>query len=760
MTSKKYRSYGVRRENNLSDLDNKEEGLNNLLNNLPGVGDGLTFISEDLNAIRGLKNSSVQPANFIGLAQSTPKITETDALGNIVLDVNGNPKEIIVRPIYRIEDRFNIYRTITEFPPVFNSGPGPYAYFMPSSILPTLTKGINLNNVNVNIDTLKVSPLVERSGDFWAIGEFIINDKIRIYYPNNFGGILWEGYYIADSDTANQQFSYETSGLFHVEYDRFNDGNWVVAKSIYAKVRQVTVSAAAVNTTSIQLALGESRYVSVGDFILGSSPANKITAIVGDLITLTTSISATINSTLSFDMNLGQDRYDGTYSINEILDKGEVPQIKKRMFWWFPSLIPSYVPDIKYLRNISGNDDNIYGFYNWNKEPANPPPGKAGSIRDLLGKAITPTQSTMGSALNVLVPTSGPRKFKTSNSTNILYTPKSSFAQINKVSTTISFKANGRYIIGTLSATDLGNVVVPQTPSSLNTIVPKNLKIKDIISVDTPTTRIVNLPFTVTQNLLPVHIIDHIGLVDYFVATSTTNTVTVTDTTNLKVDMICITATTSATAFVRITSIISPTQFTTSAPLALTAGYVFIYSNSGILDRSLEAFCTGVFGKVLTTAAVAGTNTLRFANTTGIAAGQKVQFAGAIAANVTVLTVNSATNSITLSTNPVGGGSPLTGPIIPGSTIVFAPSTTPLNVNKEICVFPLDLSPPFLGVGTGLDTGEKSIKGIRPTLNVKVDKLTINNATVATVNTATAESYDRKIALANGTFSILAKLVI
>lgn len=743
MASKKYRSYGVRRENNLSDLDNKEDGLNNLLNNLPGVGsNNTTFISEDLDAIRGLKDSSVQPTNFLGLAGSTPKTTLTDELGNTILDTNGNPIEQIIQPIYRVEDRFKVYRTITEFPPVFNSGTGPYAYFMPSTILPTLTKGNNLNNVNIN--TLKVSPLVEKSEDFWALGEFIINDKIRTNYTNNFGGIFWEGYYITDPDASTHQFSYETTGLFHVEYDRFSDNNWEVVKSIYAKVRQVTVSVAAVNTTSIQLAVGESRYVSIGDFILDDE-TNIITAIVGDLITLTNPISATINSTLSFDMNLGKDRYEGRYGINEILDKGETPQIKKRMFWWFPSSV-SYTPSVKYLRNtvlssLTNGGFNVYAYYSWNKESANLN-ASSGSIRDLLQKAITPSQPIMGSALN-------PRKFKSSIITSSLYTPKSSFAQINKASTTISFEANGKYIIGTLDATSIGNVIIPQTPGNLNTIIPKNLKIKDVISIDAPTTRIVNLPLTVTQSL-PVHIIDHLGLVDYFVATSTANTVTVSSTTNLKVDMICVTATTTDTAFVRITGI-SPnnTQFTTSAPLALTAGYVFVYSNSGILDRSMEVFCNGVFGKKLLASAIIGSTLLQFSDTTGILPNQnqRIQFVGSIATNTVVTNVNTTTNIVTISPG-------LIGPLIIGSTVVFAPAGT--TTNKEICVLPLDLSPPFEGVDTGLNTGGLSIKGTRPTLNVKIDRLTINNAIV---NTSTAESYDRKIAIANGTFSIIAKLV-
>lgn len=734
MSSKKYRSYGVRRENNLSDLDNTVEGLDNILNNLPGVGGEVSFISQDLDAIRGLKNTTVANTNFIGLAGSSPRYTVTDEFGNTVLDTNGNPVEQVIEPIYRVEDRFKIYRNVTEDPPVFNSGSGPYAYFIPSNLLPTLAKGNNLNNVNIN--TIKSSPAVEQTDDFWALGEFIINDKFRTNYTNNFGGILWEGYYIPNPNVSTHGFAYKTTGLFHVEYDRFSDNNWEVVKSIYAKVRQVTVGTTAVSTTTIQLSAGESRYISTDDF-LQSDPTNKIVSIVGDLITLTNPISAASGSSLSFDMNLGEDRYTGTYIINEILDRAETPQIKKRIFWWFPSG-GSYNMNSKYLRNylLAGNY-NMYPFYNWNKE-ASSPTSSAGSIRNLLENSITPFQQTMGSAGNY-------RQFKSSVITETIYTPKSSFAEINKNTTSISFDNGSRYIQGTFSSVDSGNIIIPQTPASLGSIIPKNLKIKDVLGVDSPNIRIVNQAMTSTQTSVPVYILDHLGLIDYFVASSTTNVVTVSSTANLKKDMICITGSTLSTSFVRITEIISSTQFRTSANLGLTSAYVFIYSNSGILDRSMETFCTGVFGQVLAAGASSGSNVIQLVSAAGVTTGQVVQFNGAIPAGTTV-TLVSGTN-ITLSAN-------LTASINISETVVFAPSGT--SVNKEICVLPLDLSPPFVGVNTGLDTNSQSIKGMRPQLNVKVDKLTINNATV---NTSTAENYDRRIAIGNGTYTILAKVI-
>ena len=764
MSSKKYRSYGIRRENNLSDINNKEEALNNLLNNMPGVGGDKTFIVDDIAGIKGLSSTGIYASDFVGLAGSSPRITIVDEAGNAELDTNGDPVIEIIQPLYRIEDRLRSYRQITEYPPVFPSGLGPTAYYIPSNLIPALLKGNNLNNVS--IDTIKSNNSTIVSSDFWALGEFAINEKFNINFPDSYGGILWEGYYIPNPGNIFHNFRYETTGLYHVEYDRSADGNWEVVKSIYAKQRTVTVAATAINATSIQLATGDGRYVSVGDYILGD-PANLVTAVGFSSITLTSPITAAINSTITLDMNIGQDRYSGFYNINEVLDRAETPQIRKRIFWWYP-LDVSYDPDVKYLRNILNNfdGDNLnYDYFYWNKEQPSLT-ASPGSIRDLLNTAISPSQQNFGSEGNEI-------DFRSDSSTSTVYTPKSSFAQINKITSNIIFDGGNKFIrvslLADLAPTEIGNVIVPSTiaaiPSETFNIIPKNLRIKDLLGSSTETLyRSVTQPMPITSTSTNVHIIDHLGIIDYFVASSVGNLVTVSNTENLKKDMICITASTTATSFVRITEVIRPpetipptigTQFRTSADLNLTDGYVFIYANAGIIDRSTESFCTDVFGQSLAETTPAGL-TIKLVSVAGIVEGQVVQFRTVIPANTTVSSIDSVTNTITLSAST-------TATITQGETIVFAPSGT--LVNKEICVLPLDLSPPFVGVQTGLSTDGKSIKGMRTVLNVRTNAITFKDAIV---NTATAlDTFDRKISIKNikntttgATFSILGKLVI
>ena len=762
MTTKKYRSYGIRRENNLSDINNKEDALNNLLNNMPGVGGDISFASQDLDAIRGLSDTAISASDFIGLASSMPRITVVDEIGVQLVDSNGDPLIQIIQPIYRIEDRIRSYRRITENPPVFASGTGPYAYFIPSNLIPALTKGSNLNSIN--IDAVQTNVATIRSEDFWSLGEFSISNKIRQNFPNEYGGILWEGYYIPNPINTTHSFGYETTGLFHVEYDRFGNNSWEVVKSIYAKQRTVTVAVAATNATTIQLVAGDTRYVSRNDFI-ASDATNLITGISGNSIFLTKPITAAVNSTITLDMDLGQKQYAGNYVIDEVLDRAETPQIKKRIFWWYP-FSTTYTPDIKYLRNIlfssraAASNRAIYDYFNWNKERSSLI-AIPGSIRDVLRRSITPSQDNFGSAGKELF-------FRSNVFTDTIYTPKSSFVEINKVITTVSFQQGSRYIEGanalSLSPTEIGNVVVPAVvaavPSETFNTIPKNLRIKNLIGTGTDSTfRLVDQPTPVTGSA-SVNVIDHLGLIDYFVASSVGDLVTVSNTANLKKDMICITSSTLATSYVRITEIlpvatgVTPTQFRTSEPLNLTNGFVYIYANSGIIDRSLEIFCTGVFGQAVAATAQIG-NTLQLVSTTGVAIDQAIQFINAIPAGTTVTAIDEVNNIITLSANT-------TAIIIQGETVVFAPVGT--SVNKEICVLPLDLSPPFVGVTSGLSTNGKGIEGLQPVLNIRTNKLTFKNTTV---NTALiTESFDRKIELKNinpltGTnFSILGKLVI
>ena len=173
----------------------------------------------------------------------------------------------------------------------------------------------------------------------------------------------------------------------------------------------------------------------------------------------------------------------------------------------------------------------------------------------------------------------------------------------------------------------------------------------------------------------------------------------------------------------------------------------------------METFCSGVFGQAVKTTTAEITNTIQLVSIAGVVENQVVQFGSAIPAlpPTTVTAIDVATNTITLSAATAES-------ITQGETVIFAPAGT--ATNKEICVLPLDLSPPFIGVTTGLSTDGKSIKSAQtqPLLNVRTNTLTFKTAT-ATAATIT-ETYDRRISIKNinpltGTaFTILSKLVI
>lgn len=75
--SKKYITLGLRRDKNLSDVSNARTSLNNLLDNLVST-EGESFISEDLDAIRGIKNTNINVDKISGVAGIAVVYSEID----------------------------------------------------------------------------------------------------------------------------------------------------------------------------------------------------------------------------------------------------------------------------------------------------------------------------------------------------------------------------------------------------------------------------------------------------------------------------------------------------------------------------------------------------------------------------------------------------------------------------------------------------------------------------------------------------------
>jgi hypothetical protein len=736
--SRKYRSFGFRRENNLSEVQNKEEALNNLLNNLPGVDpeEGISFIVDDLEPIFGLDQTNFSTSTITQIAQSATRGPLLDEQGNLVFDEFDNPINAVVSPLVRLEDRIKGFRSITEDPPVFASGQGPKAFFIPSSLIPTPYTKDALLDTSI-IPVLSDVSVIE-SDDFWMFGEFILENRINDNFDNRFGGIAWEGFFIPNPAASIHTFNYRTSGLFHVEYDRFGDGNWQILKSIYDKKRNIEVAQTS-NSQNVTLKENQTIYLSVGDF-LDTNNSIEITEISGDIITLSNSLSVSENDVLTFDMDLGSTTVTGSYTINEILDRAETPQMRKRIFWWFPDQA-GYSPRLKYL-NYSVEGQETFDYFFMNREQASSFASE-GSIRELLENSVTPSQEKIGDG-------GTNRTIRSLSPIESTYIPPKRIDDIIVTTINITFKGGNRSATGSFLETNLGNYIVPTTSSELDGIIPKGIRIKELLGSNvSANSRLINLPFPTSETNYPVNIINHLGLVDYFIVNTSGNNVSIIaagNTNRLKKDMICVSSN-NGSDYIRISEITGPSEFITTEPLNVLDEIIFVYANTGILDKSLDRFCIGVVGQVLDQQANINSTTMVLKSIEGLAAGNIVQFGDSIQTNTSILSFNG--NEITLS-------NPLIKTIDANETVVFAPANT--VENKEICVLPLDLSPPFIGVDTGLDTDGKSIVSSENTFNLKIEKLTINQAIVTDVNLLDIEEYDSLIPTENG-FSILANKI-
>jgi len=726
--SKKYRSYGLRRLNNLSDINDPEQALNNLLNDLQ-PRDGESFISQDLDATRGLKDTEVYPSTFIQLASSTPTYTFANTLG---------PQEDFVRPFIRLQDRFNTYRAVTGDPGILGSGMGPDAWAVPvSSINPSPNKGDTINSIIPTFDTSKDN-LVQK-GDFWTLGEFYQSYKFDPSFEDKNGGVVWEGYITPNYYDTSSTYTFETTGLFHFEVDRFDTGEWEVLRSIYSPTRTVKVGA---NTTTnvVQLATGDGKYVAVGDKL---STNNEIVVdnIAGDVLTLTGDVTFVSNSDITFTFIEGEDYITGSFNTEPIYDLGE--HFKTRILWWYPNTAPDV--DDKYLRmNSTASRVLLFSTFS-NTSPTSTPNSQ--ELIDTVNKAVTGYQRSFGD-------TGSYKTFLSGGIVKSSYTPKSDFASINVLGSNTSITASlteGRMFMSSgsalLESTSIGNLLIDTTPT-FDTI-QKFTQIKRLpTNSGQSRIRVISKPLLQTASI-PVKVVDHNGLMDYFVTTTSGTSVNVEDTSNIRKGMVCITYYTSPSTFTTITDVVNSTSFSTSSPLGLNSNnYVFVYADSGLIDSSKDVFCAGVVGKLLTTPATSGSNVLTVSSNTDLAIDMRVQYTGGIEpdSNITITAIGG--NQVTLS-------STTTGDIDAGATITFAPQSS--TGDKQQCVIPLDLSPPFSGVEYGLDTNGKRIVGT-PSANLDIAVLSLSSNTSAVSSANTTDVFDAQITV-NGIYRIKARQI-
>lgn len=712
--SKKFVTLGLRRERNLSDTEVPETALNSLLDNLVDEPNK-SFLSEDLNAIRGIQNTNITPNKLSELAGITVNTSISELF-------EGNPVivERPITPLITLNDRIENAKIVTGEIPAIQGGNGLLARFVPSSNISTGTKLSTGDDIFITSSEQTVEI-------FWDNGFFNFPSALDTSFVDQYGGIQWTGFFAPALRDPNINIVIFTTGLFIFEIDPNETNSWITASSLFSDVRTLSTISANGTVSQVTLDTGEIRFVGVNDLVNGTEDV-AVTDVNLSTSVVTFSKQTPITSNqVTFRKILGQTITRSTVNLPAI-EVGK--QIKIRFSFWFPDnselLLEKYL-EFNYISSQL-RYTNLYS----SKPSDTPDPFE---IRSFLSDAVSPYQTNVGGSLDN-------KNVYFNNSINLSYNPnKTSLASIRTQGpVSVTFSNFDNIIRGTMPNAQIGNIIVPaSSESSINSIV----RIKDTISANV---RVIDNSIGVSETI-SVNIADHRGFINWYRATSLGSVVTLTagDAKDLTVGMLIVTSTSNS--YIRVTEINSSTTFTTSTELNLSGTQIiYAYGDRSLIDRSKDIFCDGVFGRTVTTNALQGATQLTLDSVTNVADGQYIQFDGVIPINTQVVGA-AAGNVVTIS-------NPLTAPLSSSNTVVFVPQTLGGVINREGCVVPLDTSPPFSGTERGLATSNKGIKtdsGIA-TLAVTVNSVSTSNtfdsANITTISyNPSATTFDRKFSI-------------
>jgi hypothetical protein len=716
MTTRKFISFGNRRDRNLADVENPEEALGNLLDGLSGEGE---FLVEDIEAIRGLQFERITAGNLSDLSDITVKVTDTNDLEGPLVDVE---------PLITIKDRVEKARIVTGNVPAFRGGFGLDARFVAS-------EQINAGNTNsTGSDIFDVGPNQPIEKNYWERGYFEHGTLLDKTFKDEYGGIQWTGYISSELYDPTPRVNFETTGLLLVEYDPLQDDNWIKVVNLYAQTRNISVTST-VTGNVIQIDANNYTSISVNDKLVSNTEI-YVTEINNLSVSLSNTITVTTGDVLEFTKILGTDYSYGSFNL-PVLEPGN--HVKIRISYWYPDNNEDIEDKWLYFRYHTISELPFTQLYSDPIQSAGPE-----EIRTFLNDALTTYNNNIGDTGTA---GSNYKSLNVARSYNNIYQPKNALSQIRSVGpVNINYFANSNLITSSssLSNSNIGDYIIPTV--SANNQLPKVLKIKSKLG----TSSLFVTDNTSVSGTQQVNIVDHKGLVDWFFANSTGANVTVTTNTNsIKANNVVITSGTSS--YVRVTQVINSISFATSTNLSLTGTEtIYIYSEKGLEDKSKLVFCNGVFGVALLSNAAIG-NTMVMTSNASIAIGQVVQYTGYITESPATTVTGISGNTVSLS-----GTTPITKEILQDSTITFAPSGT--TENKEICVIPLNTAPPFIGIEDGLSTVNRGLKSSNTLLQdfiVETGRLVINTNSGNINAVSGTQQYNRKIKINNDQYFIL-----
>jgi len=660
MARKIFKKVGLRRDNNLGDLSNSNEALNNLIDTL--VDDSTsTFISEDLDCIRGIYSAGLDNAGYSQISGSAIKVTNSSGIN------------VAFSPRITYQNRLDRFKAFSG-EPRFNGGNGLSAsYFNPNQVFE--------NSVGI------FSGIPFKTDNFWELGNFSYSGKLTPESVDVNGGVQWEGYFIP-TQTGVHNFYINSSACFTFDFE--NQG-YTSGVGTYTEINRIglTTSLSASGTLDsnyiILSSASNAKYVGVGQSVSGVgintgsvvASVDRTTGVVGLTPPSGNAVTATfINQNKTFFKTIGQDTAI-SYS-TYILNAQQRYRIKARYY------IPSSVDAISAQRNIQfnyiaptgGTSDlrytNLYSLdYDFSDNVK-------GEFPTFVDNSIRSGGGTLGGVLS-----NNYVKVKSLKKVDIKYQPKTSLVDITKNTLTGTTTSNSNVI--TLSNTtnlEVGNYV-------FGTGIPENARINQILV----NTAIIIDTLATASGSISLTFIDHRGFVKKIEgsASATTFTLSSGDTTDLKSEMILIGATTQS--YTGITTTSSPTTFAISPSQSLGASTYYLYQSRGLINESLNAFCNRTITKCLTVSANTpiGATTIPVVDTTGVSNGWSVQ--GTYFASSTTVNGSPPAGSITIN-------QPLIRALVAGANF----TVTGDSGDRQLCCPPTDTSPPFTATLDGLET--------------------------------------------------------
>ena len=381
----KYQKFGLRRDKNLSDLENPTQALGNLIDNLGNE----TFLPPDLtSAIEGLRNTTLTAEDIQRTFGSVR--TFTDNFGN----------ETSFEPLQTIEDNIRNFKVYLGNPPYSGGGDGIDAKFVPWAAMSSIWNassssqrkaftGDQLFNQSY-IAPNKIAPGIEGPFDFWDNGIFIFGAKLydgpERAFTDTYGLVQWEGY-----APGGLRFDMETTGLLKIEVDELDDGNWVFIKNIYNETRDnITLLGASYNSgdnvTTITLNDAADTIYICNEDILDISDGKEYTVenlnisdgtftVEGDATTSSANTVNTYPRTSSFTFELGENQIIETGNDCRLPNTATNGLVKIRISYWFPNYGDGRLFPNKRFVDVDEDGTDRIPYSNFYKEVPSDEPG-------------------------------------------------------------------------------------------------------------------------------------------------------------------------------------------------------------------------------------------------------------------------------------------------------------------------------------------------------------------------------------------------